>query len=300
MNNSPVIYAIVVTYNGAKWVDKCFGSLLNSNIPIKVLAIDNASTDNTVELIKRKYTDVEILENRTNLGFGKANNIGLARVLNENVEYAFLLNQDAWIASDTIQKLIKVHLLHSELGILSPVPYDGEGLNLDRQFNLYYKEPHDLSKIDLNDKKLTPYKVPFINAACWLVPLNTIKKVGFFSSLFFQRGEDKDYTQRCEFHNVKVAFISGCNYYHDRTHVWEQSYPKNKLLKSVKARIVVLLNNINNPPYKRLLEIGIFLRTLVINKKISRFQAFWFIVLYCIKAFHIISYSKKYKIEYFK
>jgi glycosyltransferase involved in cell wall biosynthesis len=42
-----IIYAIVVTYNASKWIDKCFGSLVNSSIPLKILAIDNGSVDET-------------------------------------------------------------------------------------------------------------------------------------------------------------------------------------------------------------------------------------------------------------
>ena len=75
------IYTIVVTYNGEKWVDKCFGSLQQSNIPVHIVAIDNASTDGTIKKIKNDYPEVEIIINKKNIGFGQANNIGLQRAL---------------------------------------------------------------------------------------------------------------------------------------------------------------------------------------------------------------------------
>ena len=58
------VYVIVVTYNGKKWVDLCFGSLRRSEIPLHTIAIDNASTDKTKQLIKSNYPEVELIVNQ--------------------------------------------------------------------------------------------------------------------------------------------------------------------------------------------------------------------------------------------
>ena len=67
-----IVYTIIVTYNGAKWINKCFGSLQSSSIPLKIIAVDNNSKDNTPQIIKAKFPDVEVIETGENLGFGKA------------------------------------------------------------------------------------------------------------------------------------------------------------------------------------------------------------------------------------
>jgi len=101
------IYSIVITYNGEQWVDKCFKSLVNSNIVNHhMLAIDNGSTDNTLQLIRQNYPTVEIIETGQNLGFGKANNIGMRKAIGANADYVFLLNQDAWVQENTISQLV--------------------------------------------------------------------------------------------------------------------------------------------------------------------------------------------------
>lgn len=209
----PIIYAIVVTYNGAKWVDKCFGSLMESNIPVNVLAIDNASTDKTVELIKSKYPSVELIETGANLGFGKANNIGLKRILYENADYAFLLNQDAWIEPDTIKTLIEVHRLHPEFGILSPLPYAGVGNELDYIYNNYYKSTVDFENTYHNNT----YSIDFINAAGWLMSKDIVKEIGGFHYKFHLHGEDKNYIDRIHFHSkYKIGVCTQVRYFHDR------------------------------------------------------------------------------------
>jgi N-acetylglucosaminyl-diphospho-decaprenol L-rhamnosyltransferase len=96
------ICVIVITYNGAKWVEGCFGSLMQSSVPLNIIAVDNASSDNTVALIKNKFAGVALIESGTNLGFGKANNIGLKRAAEDNADFIFLLNQDAFVKPDTI------------------------------------------------------------------------------------------------------------------------------------------------------------------------------------------------------
>jgi len=132
-----MVIAIVVTYNGSKWIDRCFGSLLNSIISIKILAIDNGSIDGTPDLIRKKFPEVEVIETGENLGFGKANNIGLQVALRDNFDYAFLLNQDAWIETETIEKLIMTHKKQPEYGIVSPIHLNAKGDALDYWFSIY-------------------------------------------------------------------------------------------------------------------------------------------------------------------
>ena len=69
------VYAVIVTFNGIKWIDKCFLSLLNSSISIKIIVIDNGSSDMTSEYIKSNFPTIELIETGKNLGFGQANNI---------------------------------------------------------------------------------------------------------------------------------------------------------------------------------------------------------------------------------
>ena len=86
-------YVIVVTYNGSKWIDKCFGSLVNSTIPLQIFAVDNGSSDGTPDIIRSKFPSVQVIENKENLGFGQANNIGIRQAYDAGADYVFLLNR---------------------------------------------------------------------------------------------------------------------------------------------------------------------------------------------------------------
>jgi GT2 family glycosyltransferase len=225
-----LIYSVVVTYNGIKWLDKCFGSLFNSTVSMKILAIDNKSTDGTPDQIRLKYPSVEIIETGQNLGFGRANNIGLTRALNENADYVFLLNQDAWVEIDTIEKLVSAQ--SSEYAILSPVHFNGQGNSLDFGFANYLLNSATtvlISDIYLN--RLKPiYEMQYVNAAAWLLNMKCVELVGGFDPSFFMYGEDGNYLQRVKYYGLKVGVCLSTKIYHDRQFridkKWEGLYGK--------------------------------------------------------------------------
>ena len=99
------VYVIIVWYNGAKWVTRNIQSLLNSNIPVQIICIDNCSTDQTETLLKQ-FPRITYIKAPSNLGFGKANNIGIDLALKQQADYVFLLNQDTWIYPETIENLV--------------------------------------------------------------------------------------------------------------------------------------------------------------------------------------------------
>jgi GT2 family glycosyltransferase len=215
---STITYAIIVTYNGSKWVDKCFGSLVNSSIPLHILAIDNASTDGTPEVIRQKYPQVEVIETGKNLGFGKANNIGLKRVLDDNADFAFLLNQDAWVESDTVEKLINSHKSNMQYDLLSPIHLNGYGDAIDRNFQNYlgsFYTPGFYSDLYLNKLK-SIYRGIYANAAAWLLTRKCVESVGGFDPLFKHYGEDNDYINRLHSQNLCLAIVPNALIYHDR------------------------------------------------------------------------------------
>ena len=224
------VLVIVVTYNGAKWIDKCFGSLRNSSLPLDVMVIDNGSTDGTPAIIKSKYPEVEITEPKKNLGFGIANNIGLNHVLNENIDFAFLLNQDAWIQEDTIKKLIDFSTVNPEYGIISPLHLNGSGELIDPKFGFAIANQNFNYFNDLQFNKVSKvYDMTFVNAAVWLLPKKTIQDIGGFNEFYFMYGEDGDYCARVLWNNMKIGIVPHVYAHHarDNFHYKKRSFGKN-------------------------------------------------------------------------
>ena len=205
------VLVIIVSYNFEPWLERCLGSLRHSFYPVDTVVIDNGSTDQTIQRIRKDYPEIRLLPQNKNLGFGRANNIGMQIALAEGYDFVFLLNQDAWIDSNTIGELVELSQSYPQYGILSPVHLTGKGDKPDPGFG-YYAQIQQLDQ--LSDKNILP--IPFANAALWMIPVSVLKKVGGFSPLFYHYGEDKDFVNRLTYHDYQVGYSPRVFGNHDR------------------------------------------------------------------------------------
>jgi len=260
------ILAIVVTYNGHEWVDYCLSNLLKSKVPVDIMCIDNNSSDDTVSLIKDKYRNIQLIQSDHNLGFGKANNIGLKKCIDENYDYAFLLNQDAKIEIDTISKLISIHKKHPQYGILSPIHRSKENNILDYNFSNYLQSNNTPGLIDdfiLGNKIKEVYDTNFVNAALWLITKDCLQNTRFFDPIFPHYGEDDDFIFRTIKSGIKVGIVPSALGNHARYKV--QHTAKKEDFNSIKSRAYVslLLNYKKNEYTKRKREFLYFRKFLI-------------------------------------
>ena len=209
------VSVIIVSYNFEQWIDRCLGSLRRSTFPVSVIVVDNGSKDNTTQIIERKHPEVHLIKTGVNLGFGKANNIGIRCAMERGADYFFLLNQDAWISEKTIKTLLGLFEEHPKYGILSPTHLNGKGDKLDFGFSTYsgMNEKEEFLTMQKNHEVVT---LKFINAAFWMISVQTIKKVGGFSPLFYHYGEDIDYINRLHYHGLQLGYSPRVFGYHDR------------------------------------------------------------------------------------
>jgi len=264
------VLSIIVSYNFEHWLHKCIGSILNSTVPTDVMVIDNNSNDNTIHIIEEQYPSVQLVRNKVNLGFGQANNIALCKAAEMGYDYVFLVNQDAWIKEDCIEQLLKIYA--SDIGIVSPIHKDGTGKNIDKGFKEYIQH----FRVEDNLKV-----VKFVNAAFWLIPVGVIKRVGYFSPIFYHYGEDKDFANRINFHGLKIVFVDDAIAFHDR-----QNRPFNRqaYLKSEFVYFLTEYCNINYSGFKA------FLMSIVASVKKMMLSAFKGKFIYA-KAYFIIIFK---------
>src|SRR5690625_21820 len=213
MKNDPKIYVVIANYNSGKWLEKCYGSIFESDIEVKVVVVDNHSEDRSPDIIKESFPQIELIRSDVNLGFAKANNIGIRKALKEGANYVFLLNQDAWIESHTIRRLTEVSAQNPSYGILSPIHLNGSGELLDWNFSKYISQPFDDGRQLYTDLLLdrplkTIYDVKYVNAAAWLISRKCIEQAGLFEdNLILQNGEDTNYLARVFYHKLKVGMF---------------------------------------------------------------------------------------------
>ncbi len=213
------VFVIIVTYKGQLWYDHCFSSLRSSEVPIQIVVVDNASKDGTVKYIKDIYPEIHLIASDKNLGFGKANNLGIKYALDNGADYILLLNQDAWIKTDTIGGLINIHKNNPQYGILSPIHLNADETNIEK---LLLNRLDDFRVTDSRlfddmyfDRLSDVYETKYVNAASWFIPRETIEKIGGFDPIFFHYGEDDNYLNRVFYHGYKVGICPRLKIVHD-------------------------------------------------------------------------------------
>ena len=241
------VVTIIVTYNGAKWIEKCITSVALSTVYTDIIVVDNCSTDNTCEIVESVPFPVVLIKNTENKGFGSANNIGLKQAFNEKADYVFLLNQDAYINRDTIEILIENQKNNPEYGILSPMQLNGNATGLDLYFERLLAP--DNTKGFINDSYFNQlksiYDVKFVMAAMWLISAECLKVNGVFEPLFYHYGEDSNYAQRALYHGFKIGVVYKSVGYHDRED--RLVCKKEKTLYNVYIQFLTCSLDVNKP-----------------------------------------------------
>lgn len=246
------LYIVIVTYNGMKWIDKSISSCFNSTIPVRLVVVDNCSTDGTPDFIRKKYDNVHLISLDANLGFGKANNVGIRYAMSNGADYICLLNQDAYLHAEALAKLVDIFYKNKEYGVLSPMQMNGAGTALDKNFALNVFSsgncPHYSQDVKEN-KTRDVYWLKFIMAAIWLVKRDVVNVVGYFSPIFSHYGEDGDYLNRVRYHGFQVGIVPEAIAYHDRE---GRKVEKIKQLRIDYVGVLSELTNINRNFLRRL------------------------------------------------
>src|SRR5919202_2676748 len=123
MLTMPLVYVIVLNWNGGGYTAHCLASLRASTYPnLHIVVVDNGSTDGSPQLIAPllKAPWGELIQAECNLGFTGGANLGLRLALERGADYAFLLNNDATVAPDCITRLVEAAEQRPEVGFVGP------------------------------------------------------------------------------------------------------------------------------------------------------------------------------------
>ncbi|NIA09594.1 MAG: glycosyltransferase [Nitrospiraceae bacterium] len=86
--SKPKFSIVIANYNGRRFLEKCLDSIQNSRLkPERIIVVDDASTDNSGAIVKEKFPNVILIENKNNLGPTKSRNIGAQQAIGKEIYY---------------------------------------------------------------------------------------------------------------------------------------------------------------------------------------------------------------------
>jgi len=222
-----VIDIIIVNWNTAALLQKCLDSIQKHVLGIEynITVVDNASSDDSVMMLRTGFPQVDLIQNRENLGFAKANNIAMDR---SKGKYLFLLNSDTMIKDNILQGITLYMENHPHVGMLGcrlelpngcrqvgDAGYEPTAVTaFNFSFFLSRLFPRRCHGLFLNDNSETIVDVDWVSGAALIVRRDTLNDAGPLAENYFMYAEDIEWGIRIKRHGWKVQYYPAATVTH--------------------------------------------------------------------------------------
>ncbi|MFQ5335740.1 MAG: glycosyltransferase family 2 protein, partial [Flavobacteriales bacterium] len=203
---------IIVNYNVRYFLEHCLRSVEKAaaHLPCEIIVVDNASVDGSCEMVKEHFPGISIIRNTENLGFAKANNVGIRQ---SKGKYVLLLNPDTVIEENIFKNTVEFMDEHPDAGGLGVQMVDGKGRFLPESKrslptpDVAFYKIFGLSAIFPGSKVFGKYHLGYLSkdethavqvlsGAFMLLRREALDKTGLLDEDFFMYGEDIDISYR--------------------------------------------------------------------------------------------------------
>lgn len=197
----PSIAVVILNTNRRQDTLECLGSLEGGTYPNrKIIVLDNASTDGSVEAVRSQYPGCRLIELQSNLGYAGNNNVGIEAALKAGADWVLVLNEDTTLAPDCLARMAEVGESDPRIGIVGPMVYhhsepgiiQSGGGRMDRAWNAWHiaQNQPDSGQFD------RPHEVDWISGCAILVRRAVIEQVGALDARFFYYWEETEWCLR--------------------------------------------------------------------------------------------------------
>ena len=212
---------VIVNWNGKSVLKGCLDSLQNESegINYEIIVVDNNSNDGSQELLKKQYSNIILIENKDNLGFSKANNIGIAK---SRGELLFLVNSDIIALENSIKNMLDYMDENPEVGMAGPKVFNHD-MTKQTTCSKYpglWNElcgAFALNKVFSNTSLFSDWRMDYwdhmsersvsvLSGCFWAIRRTALDDVGLLDERFFIYGEDVDWSRRFNNSKWKVKF----------------------------------------------------------------------------------------------
>ncbi|HEX7483487.1 MAG TPA: glycosyltransferase family 2 protein, partial [Candidatus Bathyarchaeia archaeon] len=213
MNKAPLVFVIVVNYNGLKYLETCFSSLEQQTYKnYRIIMLDNASTDNSVQFTQKNFSKIFIIQANENYGFAKGNNLAIGFALDQKADYVFLVNNDTEVERDLLKKLVGAAEGDSSIGVVGPAIFGLKNKGTLQELGMAVDRFGYPLAIKTFSKKNNC--VFFVSGCAMLIKSDLLRKIGLFDEKYFMFAEDLDLCWRGRLSGYKIIVVDNAKIYH--------------------------------------------------------------------------------------
>jgi GT2 family glycosyltransferase len=218
----PLVYVLILNWNGRALTVDCVESVLKSDYTnLRVLVIDNGSTDGSVADLKERFgPGIEIIENGKNLGYADGFNVGLKYAFGaEGADYCLVMNNDTVIDKSAISEYVKIAESDEMIGFVTGKVYFFDHPNVLQTVGMHsdpvrWRGEHiGRNEIDTGQYDEVCERV-FADDVYTLVRRSMYEATGGYNSLFFLQSEETDWQARAKHYGYKIVFTPRARLWH--------------------------------------------------------------------------------------
>ncbi len=209
--DDPEISVIIVNYNTSELVRRCVRSLIDQQgIGIQIIVVDNASADDSVASLQAEFGDrITLIPSDTNLGFGRANNLGAESARGR---FFYLLNPDTHFEDqDALSQFLAYMEAHPECGLAGSLVWEPRK---NRHAEPVYRYPGQKEIRHAEVLQNLPGTIAWVLGASMMIPREVWAKINGFDPDFFLYGEDADICLRIRQAGYEIHQFRDVTVYH--------------------------------------------------------------------------------------
>lgn len=244
------IAVVILNWNGAKLLEQFLPSVVSFSEEAAIYVADNASTDNSIDVIQTQFPSVKIIQNSGNFGFAKGYNEALQFV--EEPFYA-LVNSDIEVTKNWLVPIIEIFENESETAIIQPkildfkkkthFEYAGAAGGFIDKFGYPFCRGRIFETIE-SDKNQYDDEIPIFwaSGACFFIRKEVYRKLNGFDPDFFAHQEEIDLCWRAFNLGYQTKFTYKSTVYHVGGATLQQSNPKKTFLNFRNSLLMLVKN----------------------------------------------------------
>ncbi|HSW70360.1 MAG TPA: glycosyltransferase family 2 protein, partial [Gammaproteobacteria bacterium] len=197
-------------------MDECLGSLEKQSLNANIVVVDNASTDDSVKIV-RKHTDVDLVELSHNRGFAGGVNAGIGFALAQGADFVALFNNDAVADKDWLKNLVDAAKKDKKIGIVTCklLHFDGKKIDSTGDFYSSWGFPFPRGRDEKEEGQYDGQREIFSGSGgASLYRAEMLKEVGLFDEDFFAYFEDVDLGFRAQLAGWKAVYEPSAKAFH--------------------------------------------------------------------------------------